>query len=223
MSKKELNELSAKDLEKLLVQKKREEKAARLEKKQAYETERDKLVWPLVEAAKRLHGQMSAFKSDAMSSMEGFRETAKEYGDIKSNSKGGFTLRTKDGKYKIALERNIKSEYDERADQAEQLLKDFLADKVKKRDLKAYKAIEALLTRNHKTGKFNPIAINSLLSIEDNYDDERWNKAMQLFKESYRILDVSMNISFYEKDKMGRDIMIPLTFASINNSIPSAG
>ena len=207
--------LTAKQLEELLKKKKKEEKAANLQKRVQYELERDRLVNDLVKDARKLHEQMSFFKAKAMETMEQFRQTAKEYGDIKSSSKGGFGLRSSDGSMKVVLERNSKTEYDERAHQAEELLKEFLIDKVRKRDQKAYRAIESLLTRNRKTGQYNPVSINSLLAIEDNYDDERWIKAMQLFRESFQVIDVSLNVAFYQKDNLGKDELIPLTFSSI--------
>ena len=211
----EYAELTSAQLKELLKKKEKEEREQYLEKKKAYEAERDRIVTELTTKAKKLHTQMVAFKAEAMEMMEGFRIMAKEYGDIKGNSKGGFGLRSADGQMKVILERNTKTEYDERANQAEELLREFLLDKVKKKDQSTYRTIEALLTRNKKTGQYNPVGINSLLAIEDNYDDDRWRKAMKLFRESYQVIDVSMNVAFFEKDTMGKDDLIPLTFASL--------
>jgi hypothetical protein len=215
MSKENLKDLSLDELEALLEKRKKEEKEASRLARATYEAERDRLVTELISQAEKINQQMVAFKNEAVDKLEQFRETAKKYGDIRSNSKGGFSLRNTDQTLMVSYDRNTKSEYDERADLAEEQLRSFLEDKVKKRDRKAYRTIMALLTRNRKTGQFNPVGINSLLAIEDNYEDERWHKAMQLFKESYTNISISMSVSFYKKNDQDKDILIPLTFASL--------
>jgi len=211
----EIDNLTEEQLEAMLEKKKAEKAEKQRLAKMSYERSRDLLVSELAEEAIVLHRQMVAFKNKAMERLEGFREAAKKYGDIRGNSKGGFSLRNKEQNLKVVLERNTKSEYDERAALAESLLKEFLEDKIKVKDKQTYRTITALMTRNKKTGDFNTTSINSLIAIEDNYQDERWHKAIKLFKESFSVVEVSMNISFYKKDQSGKDEVIPLTFASL--------
>jgi len=215
MSEEKINDLSTEELERLLAKRKQEQKEQARLARETYEAHRDTLVVDMIIKANKLHHEMVAFKNEAVAKLEEFRKVAQEYGEIRSNSKGGFSLRSSDQQLMVSYDRNTKSEYDERADLAEQLLREFLADKVKKRDKKAYQTIMALITRNSKTGQFNPVSINSLLSVEDNYDDERWVKAMKLFKESYNNIFISMSVSFYKKDGQDKDQLIPLTFASL--------
>ena len=207
LTEEELNEL----LDKKQAAKREENRLAKL----SYEKSRDQLVSTLTEEAMRLHKQMASFKAKAVGQLNEFRDAAKKYGDIRSNSKGGFGLRNTKQDMRVVYERNTKSEYDERAALAETLLKEFLAEKIKKKDKQTYRTVTALLTRNKKTGDYNPTSINSLIAIEDNYNDERWVKAIKLFKESYNTVDVSMSVSFYTKDNTGKDELIPLTFASL--------
>ena len=209
-----LENLSSADLEKLLAEKKKQEKEQRQKLKLEYEAKRDAMVSKMVALAIEQHKKLKEFKEQAMAQVEEFRELTKTYGDIKSNSKGGFGLRTKDQKYMMVLDRNTKPEYDERAGMAEQLLKEFLEDKVKKHDLKVYRTISALMERNKK-GDYTPARIASLLKIKDNYDDHRWTKAMELFEESFQNRTVSMSLSFYMKDETGKDQLISLSFPSL--------
>jgi hypothetical protein len=210
-----LKQLSDEELESLIAERRKARKEQDRLARESYESLRDEMVKDLSHKAMKLHEQMVALKNEALTRLEKFRNTAREYGDIRSNSKGGFSLRTTDQSLMMTYDRNTKSEYDERATLAESLLKEFLEDKVKTRDKKAYRTIVSLLTRNRKTGQYNPVSINSLLSIEDNYDDERWIRAMKLFKESYNNIFISMSVSFYRKDDQDKDQLIPLTFASL--------
>lgn len=208
-------QLTDEELEELLRKRKEEKREKIRLARMSYEATRDNLVKDLAAKAQKLHEQMVALKNESIARLEEFRLTAQEYGDIRSNSKGGFSLRTSDQSLMISYDRNTRSEYDERANLAEELLKEFLEDKVKSRDKKAYRTIMSLLTSNAKTGQFNPTSVNSLLSIQDNYDDDRWKRAMKLFMESYSTLFISMSVSFYKKNSQDKDELIPLTFASL--------
>jgi len=211
----DINKLSEAELQEALRKKQAERQEQQRLARESYEAERDTLVKNMVKEAKDLHMKMIGFKAQTITRLENFRDTARKYGDIRSNSKGGFALRNTDQSMKVSYDRNTKSEYDERASLAEDLLKEFLVDKVKKRDQKTYRMITSLLTRNKTTGEFNPVSINSLLAIEDNYSDERWKKSMKLFRESYNNILISMSVSFFVKDDQDKDQAIPLTFASL--------
>lgn len=210
----DLSNLTTAQLEELLLEKRKEEKAKKIQARESYESGRDTLVEQLVARAKVLNDQMRDFKQYAIDQLEAFRETANDYGDIRRNSKGGFSLRHRITGEMVSLDRNSIPEYDERAASAEGLLKEFLEDKVKKRDLPTYRTIMALMERN-KQGDLTPSRIASLLKVKDNYDDPRWVKAMELFEESFRIREISYSVSFYRKDSMQKDQAIVLTFASI--------
>jgi len=211
----DINKLSEAELQEALRKKQAERQEQQRLARESYEAERDILVKNMVKEAKDLHMKMIGFKAQTITRLENFRDTARKYGDIRSNSKGGFALRNTDQSMKVSYDRNTKSEYDERASLAEDLLREFLVDKVKKRDQKAYRMVTSLLTRNKTTGEFNPVSINSLLAIEDNYSDERWKKSMKLFRESYNNILISMSVSFFVKDDQDKDQAIPLTFASL--------
>lgn len=207
-------DLSVEELEKLLADKKKAQKEAQRKAREEYETRRDDLVNRVIEEAKELNRVMREFKDQTIKELDKFAKEAHKYGDIRSNSKGGFGLRSIDQSKKVVYRRNTKNEYDERAQMAEELIKEFLEDKVKKRFLADYKFMMSLLARN-KQGEFEQVSINTIIKNEDNYDDPRWNKAIQLFKESYNNIFTKMSIEFFEKDKQQKDQPISLTFASL--------
>ncbi len=211
---KDLNQLTSQELEELLAKKRKQERADYEARRITYENERDLLVFDLVERASELHKLLAGFKLASVQALEEFREKAREYGDIRSNSKGGFSLRSTNGDLKVVFERDTRVEYDERADLAEELLKEFLGDMVKKRDQQAYEIITGLLERGKK-GDFNPAAISALIKMEDKYSDERWVKAMKLFKESFTTRLIAYNVGFYKQDNIGKDKPIVLSFSAL--------
>lgn len=211
----DLSQLSDKELQQLLKERKEKQRQQEERMKKEYEGKRDELVSVLVNEAVDIHRKMKRFKGETIQKLEVFREVAKAYGEIRSDSKGGFSLRHSKTGAKVTYERNTKSEYDERADMAAALIKEFLADMVKKKDKDAYELISSLLAKN-KAGDFNPSMIVKLISMKNRFSDERWQKAVKLFEECHNTILISMNVSFKQKNDIGKDINIPLTFASIN-------
>ena len=210
-----VKDLSKEELKAELERREAKEKKDAAKARQNYENTRDELVQKMCSSALYIHQIMREFKTESIQKLDAFYEKAKAYGDVRSTSKGGFSLRTSDGEYKVSYDRNTQVEYDERANLAEQQLREFLAHMVKKKDAKAYEVITGLLERG-KTGQFNPVAINQLIKMEDKFNDPRWVKAIQLFKESHEIRLIAYSVSFYTKNKTtGKDEIIRLSLQGI--------
>lgn len=210
----DLSKMTEQELEELLKAKREQSRKEQQRKREQYEQYRDEMTSEMVKVAKQLHDKMKEFKRQCMENMEHLREEAKKYGEISAKSKGGFSLRNTETGEKVVYERNVKTEYDERADIAASLIWDFLGDKVKKRSKEDFNMIAGFLAKN-SAGDFNPTMIGRLLANRNNYSDERWVKAMDLFAESHNTVLISMNISFMRKNSAGKDVAIPLTFSSI--------
>ncbi len=210
----DLTNLTTEYLETILAERKKAEIEERKAKKERYESNRDKKVNEMVSQAQAWHDNLADFKKRCFEFFDEMREDAANYGDIRKNTKGGFQLRASDTGKRIALIRNVKHSYDERADMAIGLIKEFLEEKIKKRDKATYTLVARLLEKN-KQGDLEPSRVAGLLKIRDNYTDEKWQKAMQLLEESYHQRDVSMNIEFSTQDEYGKDQPVVLTFSSI--------
>lgn len=211
---KKVSDLTSEELKELMAWREKQDQEEKKRQRQYYEEERDRLVDGMVREALELNARMATFKQRVITKLEEFRKLAKQYGDIRSNSKGGFSLRRSDGEMMVVYERNVKSYYDERADLARDLIMEFLRDMVKKHDKNAYEFIIDLMQKNVK-GDFNPVMIAKLVKHEDRYSDERWKKAIGLFKEAYQQNEISMSVSFYEKDAQSKDQHISLSLPSI--------
>ena len=209
-----LEGLTNEQLQAELERRKSVEKEAEKERKKVYEANRNNLVTELVHEASDIYAQMAIFKIKAVEKLEEFYEEAKEYGNVKKSSKGGFSLRSADGDLMVKLVRNTKSYYDERANTAEDLIREFITDMVKKKDVAAFNLIMALLERG-KNNEFNPANIATLIKKKDDFKDARWQRAIKLFEEAHNTVLISMNVEFYRKDKADKDQSIVLTLASI--------
>lgn len=205
-----------KDLQQQMKDREAKEKAAREAKRKDYEKDREKLITGLCDEARTLSTAIVAFKKKALGSMFGFRDKLLEYGDLRKgeHNKGSFEIKSDDDKLKIVFTTQLRKEFDERADTAEEHLKKFLNGFVKKRDQKLFEFIMSLLERNKKTGKLDISNINRLYAIEEQFDDADWKKALALFKESYKETGTAQYVRMYARSEAGQWQLINLDFAS---------
>jgi hypothetical protein len=219
IAEKKVGELTAEELEQLLEKRKKEQAAERKKAKESYENNRNDFVSGLVNEALDLEQRLKDFKVKCFIGFENFREEAHNYGDIRTNSKGGFSLRNNNTGVMARLERNVKFENDERLDIAIPLIKEFLEDTVKKRSLADYKTISALMAKNKK-GDFSTTSLNILISQKTNYDDKRWLRAIELIEESFVERGISYSVSFFTKGDTDKDEAICLNFAALKVELP---
>ncbi len=196
---KTVDQMTTEELQALIDQRQNESKERAKKEREEYETYINDTTADIVLGALVLNETMSEFYKATTTKLEDMRERLNKYGEIKSTSKGGFQRVTKDGKYKLIYKYSTICAWDERAEKAESLLRDFLKDFVKKRDLKMYNVISALLERN-KEGNLELSRIQSLYSQENNFDDPRWKEAIRLFKESFKPVDSKMRIEVYKRN-----------------------
>lgn len=215
MSKIKLADLSTEELEQALAKRKAAEVAALEKERKLYEARRETLISAASTMAKDLSDQLTQFKADVFKGVTAFYEQMKEYGDVKTSNKGNFSILSEDKRFKMEVTRNKQFGFDERGNQAEELIKEFLEDKTKKGDKEAYQLISTLLEREQKSGKFDPRNIHKLYQYEHKFKDDRFARAIKLFKEAYTEQKTCQYVRFYEMNENGKYEAIALNFSSI--------
>lgn len=209
-----LEGLTDEQIEAVLKARKEKKRKEQEKLRTEYEGNRENLVQMLLGQASDLSSEMGEFKKAAHEALKDFGEQLEKYGDLRKNSKGGFQLVSEDGRSRVKYTYRVIHFYDERAQKAEELLKDFLSTTVKKRDKALHDIIMSLLQRNKK-GQLEFSRINQLYAHENSYDDPRWREALKLFKESFKEGESKYDIYFQEKDDEGVWQNINLTFNSL--------
>ncbi len=209
-----LKELSTDALEAELAKRKKEEKQRAEANKKAYMTERDNTIDVLFEEAKELALLSARFKQKCHVVMESQKNKLDNYGAIRSNSKGGFSIIHSSGQTQITRRRDTDPVWDERATKAVELIKDFLSDTVKKRDAKLHAILIGFLERNAK-GDLEYAKVMELLNHEDKFDDPRWLEGLRLIKESYSQGFKAFGYEFKQKDGAGKWQSLTLNFSSL--------
>lgn len=209
-----INEYTVEQLEAMLASKKKDDNAKKEAKKRAYEKEKNDIVDSLFEEAQQLSLSISRFKQKCHAVMETQKNKLDEYGKIKKTSKGGFSLIHSSGEKQIIRRRDTDPVWDERAQKAVELIKDFLGDTVKKRAADLHDILMGFLERNAK-GDLEFAKVMELLKHEDKFTDERWLEGLRLIKESYSQGFKAFGYEFKCKDKTGKWNGVQLNFASL--------
>lgn len=208
-------DLSVEELRAALAEKEKAEKQAREREKNEYENKRDAFVKGITAQAIHLHVQLREFKEKLHKEFDEHQERLNAYGEIRSNSKGGFSITTKDGKFRARRIRSTTPSWDERSAKALELLSEFLADTVKKRDKKLYEILITFIQRNEK-GELEYSKVMHLLQHKDKYSDPRWLEGLALIQESYNIQLRGYGYEFFIKDeKIGAWEKVEINFTAL--------
>lgn len=211
---KPVSELSAAELKELLRDTQRKEAAEKAKKEKKYQDAKNQLVNELVHNALGIQDILKEFKGKSFGRLKEHYELMKEYGEVSSNNKGNFQLKSADGQYKVEFVNHVIKEFDERADMAAEHLNEYLSEDVKKRNLKHYKMIKGLIEK--KNDKFDVSLVGRLYKMEDDSDHPSWKKAIELFKASYVEVDSSLYVRFFKRnEETGAYENINLNFASV--------
>lgn len=200
---KPVGELTAAEMKFIMEAKAKEERDQQEMERAQFEEMVDSEASQMIRGALVIREMMEDFYHQTTGSLNAMRELLNEYGKVRSNSMGGYHLKTKDGKFKIVYRYKTVNDWDARADKAEELLKDFLKGVLFKRDEDSYELIMALLEKN-KEGKLEYSRIQTIYSQENRFDDPRWKEAIRLFKESYTKTGSKMVLEFYKRNEISQ-------------------
>lgn len=211
---KPVSELSTEELDQLLQERQKAIKAEKAKREKAYLSAKNQLVNELVHNAQGLNEILREFKEKSFERLKEHYERMKEFGDVRSNNKGNFQLKSDDGEFKVEFSNQVIKEFDERAEMAAEHLNEFLASHVKKRSEADYNMIKGFIEK--KNDKFDVSLVGRLFQMEDNYDNPSWKKAIELFKASYVEVDSAQYIRFFQRNAQNDQFeTVNLNFASV--------
>lgn len=219
MSKESINidQLTEEQVELLQQQLAAKQAKAQKEKDKAkakYEKERDANIRNMVKTAEVLFDKLAAFKSVASTLMDSQHKALTEYGGIRGNSKGGFSITSADGTMRVTRTRDTTPSWDERGTKAVAMLKEFLEETAKKRDQDLFEILMGFLAKNDK-GDLEYSKVMQLLQHRNTFKDPRWTEGLDLLTESYQVHLRGFGYEFSKKDSEGKWENISLNFTSI--------
>jgi hypothetical protein len=210
---KKASELTPEELEQLLKKSKDQQAKKLAKEKEDYEKNRDAIVDNVIRTAKVMHKEMAEFKQYCHIEMDKLWNKLAEYGKIRTNSKGGFQVENTEKTMRIIRRRDTEPTWDERSAKAVELIKDFLSDTIKKRDINTFEILMTFIEKN-KAGDLEYSKVMELYSHEARYDDLRWKEGLRLIKESFSNHFKGYGYEFKIKNDEGKWENLILSFSS---------
>jgi hypothetical protein len=210
----DISKLSVSELEAYLKKKKEKEAKQLAQEKETYERERDENIFKIITTAKTLFKELGEFKQYCHIEMDNQANKLANYGKIRGNSKGGFSVSDRNDTMKVTRRRDTEPVWDERSTKAIELIKEFLGDAIKKRDLDMYEILMGFLERNEK-GDLEYARVMDLYKHEAKFDDERWKEGLRLIKESFSNHLKGFGYEFKFRNDEGKWENILLNFSSL--------
>lgn len=175
-------EMTEAELEQLLNAKKEANRQANLKKKESYLALRNATVEELIPMASALSNELRDFADLCFSNLNALYALLKDYSKRHENGKGNFEIVNEKGDMKIRFKANETWAFDERSQQAEKHIIDFVQTQFTG-DAKTQKLITNLLERSK--GKLDIKLVQKLYAMEDDYEDQNWREGIKLLKESW--------------------------------------
>lgn len=172
---------------------------------------KDALVTGIAREAMGLDGVLKSFVDRTIKDVDAFYElVAEKYGVTeRGKGKGGRTLTSYDGRYKVQISVQDRIDFSEEIHVAKDLIDSYLRRLLK--DAAAPPEI-TLLVENafqvDKKGNFNTRRILDLLQYD--IRDEEWLRAMEAIKDSIEVRETARQVRVYERNEDGSYRMIPL-------------
>lgn len=211
---KEVSEMTTKELEEALKKRKITENKKREKEKQEYESNRDSKIVNIMTNAIHIATQMQAFKELCHETMNEQHIQLDSYGKIRGNSQGGFSITHSNDKLRVIRRRETEPVWDERATKAVDLIREFLQDKVKKRDKDLFEILISFLEKNKK-GDMEYAKVFQLLAHKSKFNDPRWEEGLILLQEGFRTHLKAFGYEFKTKDENGKWESLILNFSGI--------
>lgn len=212
-----IESLSAAQIQQLQAQLQAKQAKEAKEKEKAkikYEKDRDRSIQQIVNRARITQNNLANFKAMIQTEMDDQHIALTEYGEIRSNSKGGFSITSSDGTMRVTRTRDTEPFWDERGAKAVAILKDFLEETAKKRDKDLFEILMGFLSRNEK-GDLEYSKVFLLLKHRNAFSDPRWIEGLNLLEESFQVNLRGYGYEIKVKDPEGKWQAISLNFTAL--------
>ncbi len=165
---------------------------------------KDNLVNDLSVKILKLREEMDELKKGVMEDMDSFLKLMAEKYDNKIETKcGSYSLTSYDGKYRLKIETNDYTRYNEKVYIAKELIDSYLDDTTKDAS-EAVKAIVSTAFQLHQ-GHFDAKAIGRLRQLS--ITDEKWVKAMEVLDDAREVVTTGRSLRLYVRKDSGYELV----------------
>ena len=174
---------------------------------------RDDLVSRIVGVADELRSAMQDVKIGVIEDIETFMEiAAEEHGVTVGGKRGGLTLTTYDGRYKVSLVVNDRQSFTEGIF----LAKEIIDGCIERWASGANANLKVLIDQAFQLNQSGRMDIRRVLALRKlDINDEEWNKAMNIISDAVQVDTTKTYFQIHKRDKDGKYNHQNLNFSDI--------
>lgn len=175
----------------------------------------DELVKEIIDEAVQLQEQMRDLKIQWLGKMDAFVDlAASEYKAKRQGKKGNLTLKTYDGSHSIAIKVQQNMAFDSKLDIAKLLVDECIEEWAEDSNENIKSLIHSAF-QTDKRGNINREKMFDLLRMD--FDDERWNRAMDALRDSifHESSSTYFTVSRRQSDKENKLVQLPMNLSSL--------
>ncbi len=218
MSKVDLSKLTDEEraqLMKQLAEEQKKERKAQNKKRQEYERKREQRIQKVVKGVVKIEKLMSDFKDELAKMMDEQHNELDEFGLVPTKSKGGFSIISNDGNFKITRSRDTDPKWDETAHKGVELVQQFLMEEgAESAKPGIFNLLMGLISKN-EAGELEYSKVMQFIKYESEFDAPKWKEGLRLIKEGYSIHFKKFAYQFYKKDAEGKFKAISINFSNL--------
>lgn len=207
-------EMTAKELEALLAEKKKAERQAKEKRQREYIKSRDIFIASIVAEMMDLSMQMTVLKKRALTVGNEMHDLLYEVFEREPKELKTFTIVNEANNKKLEIQSADRQMLDESADVAIAEIKDILREKFAARNKTVYNMLDAVMMKNNK-GDYDERLVAKLRKWESEINDERFSDALDLLSKAYYITGTSMYVRGYVKNERNQWQLVNMQFSSI--------
>lgn len=169
---------------------------------------RDEIVTRLTNEAKRLSGELATFRESALEQAEDFRQvSAQDHNIHLAGRRGGYSLTSFDGSYKIVIDNATLIAANEKVSVA----REAILSCVRRWSAGANAHLTELISRAFETDRQGHLSVARLLALRSYRidGDPEWDAAMEALSEGLVASGSKTYVRFYERSANGAYVQIP--------------
>lgn len=212
---KSIEEMSPEELEAILKEKKKAQRAAQSKRERDYERKKDNFVLSTVQQFQSIQEMLRNTKHEVVSRGNALFDELHEIYERDKKDIKQFSLVSADGLHKVVIERAERQGFNEKAEIAIDKIKDILRNKFAARNQVMYRVIDGILMKNKK-GDYDERLVSKLRKFEPEIDDPKFSEALDLLSQSFVLTGTALYVRAYHKrDLDGKWEDITVQFSSL--------
>jgi hypothetical protein len=211
----DLSKLNSQQIEVLLKNKKNEERQAQGKKERIYEAKKDQFIRLGIGTMLELSERMIELKKEVLTRGNDLHDEMYEIYGKEPKELNQFSLDSKDGKYRLTVERAERQALDEKAIVHIQTIKEVLFKRFADRNKLMYGIINDLLVKNNK-GEYDERMVAKLRAREHEVNDADFSNALDELAKCYYTYGSSTYARGYKLDEQSKKwVAIPMQFSAM--------